>query len=508
MRCLIVFCGLVLSTFSQAQVDHWESVVMDGQEWEYILPTSEPSTAWTTLNFDASSWATGISGIGYGDNDDATIVSNTISIFLRKEFYIVDINAIEAILLHMDYDDGYVAYLNGVEISRAFMNGTPPSYDQNSNGFHEPELIFGQVPAGVPVDINLLNVGANVLAVQVHNENINSSDLTANPFLSVGINNTSTNYFEVPDWFTAPVEFTQSNLPLIFVNTNGQVIGGDNRIEGDFGIVYNGINQPNYIDDSANEYSGKIGIKIRGESSQFFDKKSYAIEMWDDNQIDIDTSFLNFPKEEDFILYGPFSDKTLINNVLAMNIGTNMGHYASRTRMVELLLNDQYQGVYVLMEKIKRDNDRVDIAKLEELEVSGDDLTGGYIFRIDKGVYDGWSSKFNIHQSNEKLYFQFYYPNQDNIQPEQAEYIRNYMDDTERAIAATSGYHPNGKHYTEYINLRSFVDNFIINELSKNVDAYRLSTYFHKDKDGIDFCKIRLSKMRFAVVGNHYVMIC
>ncbi len=483
MRSLILICSLLFATFSSAQTDHWESVVTQGQEFQYLLPTSEPSSNWKTIDFNPSSWNTGISGFGYGDNDDATIINNTISIFLRKDFNIVDIDAVEEVLFYMDYDDGYVAYLNGVEISRSLMTGFPPAYYQNSDGYHEPELVFGQTPVAVPLDINLLNAGNNVLAVQVHNENINSSDLTANPFLLLGINDNSSNYSSPPNWFSPPIAFTSSNLPLVFVNTNGQGISADFRIEADLGITYNGVGQSNFVTNPKNEYLGKVGIKIRGESSQFFDKKSYAIETWDENQADIDTSFLNFPPEEDFILYGPFSDKTLINNVLAMNIGNKMGHYASRTRMVELLLNDQYQGVYVLMEKIKRDKNRVDIAKLDSSEISGDDLTGGYIFRIDKGVYDGWYSNFNIFQSPNKLYFQFHTPDQDDIQPEQAAYIENYMDEFESAIAAASGFHPNGKHYTEYINLRSFVDNFIINELSKNVDAYRLSTYFHKDKD-------------------------
>ena len=483
MRGLIVFLFLLSVNSLVAQVDHWESVVKEGQEWQYLLPSGEPSANWSTTNFDASTWNTGISGFGYGDNDDATIVAPTLSIYLRKTFEIVDINSISEVLFHMDYDDGYVAYINGVEISRSFMDGNPPTFNQSSSGLHEPQLVFGQIPSAIPVDINLLVNGENVLAVQVHNENINSSDLTANPFLSLGINDTSNNYFSTPDWFSTPLVFTESNLPLVFVHTNGQAINADNKIEADFGIVFNGANQTNAVDDPQNEYKGKIGIKIRGESSQFFDKKSYAIETWDANQTDIDTSFLNFPPEEDFILYGPFSDKTLINNVLAMDIGNKMGHYASRTRMVELMLNDQYQGVYVFMEKIKRDKNRVDIAKLKPDEITGDDLTGGYIFRIDKGVFDGWSSKFNIFQSPNKLFFQFHTPDQDDIQPEQAAYIQNYMDEFETAIAADSGIHPNGKHYTEYINLRSFVDNFIINELSKNVDAYRLSTYFHKDKD-------------------------
>lgn len=205
--------------------------------------------------------------------------------------------------------------------------------------------------------------------------------------------------------------------------------------------------------------------------------------MWDDEGNDIDTSFLGFPAEEDFILYAPYTDKTLMNNVLAMDLGNKMGHYSSRTRYVELVVNDNYRGVYVLMEKIKRDNKRVDIAKLNEDDIAGDQLTGGYIFRIDKGIYRGWNSNYNLQGSGNKLFFQYYYPDGDNIQPQQEAYIQAYVNDFENAVASPSFINNKGYHYTHYIDLRSFVDQFIINELSKDVDAYRLSSYFHKDKD-------------------------
>lgn len=283
---------------------------------------------------------------------------------------------------------------------------------------------------------------------------------------------------------TAQVEFTSSNLPIIIINTNNESpIFDDPKVEANIGIIYNGEGERNTIFDPRNEYFGKCGIEIRGESSQLFDKKSYLFETWDADGNDIDTSFLGFPAEEDFILYGPYSDKTLLNNVLAMHLANQMGHYSSRTRFVEVIINDYYKGIYVLMEKIKRDKDRVDIAKLNSVDIEGDELTGGYIVRIDKGVYDGWTSQYDAHNSFNDVKFQYYYPDQDNIQSEQKLYIKSYVDDFESAVASNNGFNEGGFHYTHYINLRSFVDNFILNELSKDVDAYRLSSYFHKDKD-------------------------
>ena len=224
-------------------------------------------------------------------------------------------------------------------------------------------------------------------------------------------------------------------------------------------------------------------LKSGASHPRVLQRNPMVFEMWDDQGNDIDTSFLNFPAEEDFILYGPYSDKSLFNNVLTMDIANELGYYSSRTRFVELVLNGDYKGVYVIMEKVKRDGDRVDIATLRETELSGDDLTGGYIFRIDKGPHEGWSSKYNAYESDNPIFFQYYYPKSEIITAQQKSYIQDYTHEFEEAIASPTYRNSRGKHYLDYIDLRSFVDNFILNELSKNVDAYRLSSYFHKDKD-------------------------
>jgi len=486
MRWLLYFL-VFLPLFANAQIDHWESVILEGDNMKYLIPVSQPASDWNSLSFDDDSWNSGPSGFGYGDNDDNTMVSNgTVSIYLREAFYILTTSDIESIVLYMDFDDGFVAYLNGVEVGRSLVSGNPPAFDQTSDDLHEATLYQGIAPNGIPIDKNLLVDGQNILAVQVHNAGTGSSDLTAIPTLLLGINKTSTIYRPTPDWFNIPTPFNSSSLPIVVVNSNGQQIRDEPKVMAEIGIIYNGVGQPNSITDPFNEYEGFCGIEIRGESSQFFDKKSYGFEIWDATGNDLDASFLNFPPEEDFILYGPYSDKTLLNNVLAMHIATQMGQYASRTRLVELVINQDYVGIYVLMEKIKIDESRLDIAKLNPDEISGDDLTGGYIIRIDKGIYDGFSSPYRAFNSENAIFFQYFSPDQDDIVSAQKNYIRSYVTEFEQAIASSTNRNNLGNHYTEYIDLRSFVDNLILNELSKNVDAYRLSTYFHKDKDSKD----------------------
>ena len=169
---------------------NWSTIIDIGQNWKYLIPTSEPSSAWKTFNFDESAWKTGASGIGYGDNDDNTVVPDgTISVFMRVKFSLKDIDKIESIWFHMDYDDGFVAYLNGTEISRAGMGnaGSPVSYNLIANS-HDANIHRGMDPDGFDISefIDLLKADENVLAVQVHNTNTTSSDMTAIPFLTVG----------------------------------------------------------------------------------------------------------------------------------------------------------------------------------------------------------------------------------------------------------------------------------------------------------------------------------
>lgn len=269
-------------------------------------------------------------------------------------------------------------------------------------------------------------------------------------------------------------------LPLFSVNTNGAEIVDEPKRAADFIIT----------EDGETLYSGNMGIEIRGSSSQMFPKKSFGFETWDAEGNDLDASLLEYPEEEDWILYGPYSDKTLVRNVLIYDLAREMNHYASRTKFVELNINGASYGLYVFMEKLKRDKNRIDINKLKDDENEGENLTGGYIVKIDKSDKDGYTNQNSFNSSyglstdetESPIRFLYDYPKAEDITEQQKSYISTYITDFEDALASDTFADPD-TGYAAYIDVDSFVDFFILNEISNNVDGYRISTYMHKDKN-------------------------
>ncbi|MDN5329005.1 MAG: hypothetical protein PWP35_792 [Bacteroidales bacterium] len=298
----------------------------------------------------------------------------------------------------------------------------------------------------------------------------------------------------------APFPFTSSNLPIVKINTNGQEIMDDPKIMANFEIIDNGTGVLNHPGD-APAYMGYIGVELRGSSSQTFPKKSYGFETWDELGNEIDTTLLGMPAESDWILNANYSDKTLMRNALAYQIWQEMGHYATRYRFVELMLNNRYKGVYILSEKIKRDKNRVNIAKMSTSYNSGDNLTGGYIVKIDKMTGsggDGWTSNFPppAHPNGQYIYFQYEYPKAEDITPVQKAYIQNYVDAFEMVLEGSNFQNPEAG-WRKYAVENTFIDYFIENEFSKNVDGYRLSTFLHKERDS------RGGKLRMGPIWDY-----
>lgn len=172
---------------------YWNCAVDMGDSCLYFIPSENLQGDWKGLNFDDSAWLPGKTSIGYGDNDDSVFVPDfTLSVYLRLAFNITDTSAITALLLHMDYDDGFVAYLNGTEISRSNI-GTPNSnvdFNTLSDIDHEAMIYQGGTPENFDITgfKNLLSNGTNILAVEIHNASTASSDLTVIPFLTIGYN--------------------------------------------------------------------------------------------------------------------------------------------------------------------------------------------------------------------------------------------------------------------------------------------------------------------------------
>jgi len=281
-----------------------------------------------------------------------------------------------------------------------------------------------------------------------------------------------------------------TNLPIVIINTNGQEIPDEPKITAEMGIIYNGPGQMNNQNDTFNNYDGFVGIEVRGQSSQYFyPKKSYSFETRDADGENLDVSLLGMPEENDWVLYAPYGDKSMLRNVVTFSMARSQGNYVTRTMYCEVILNDEYQGVYVLMEKIKKNENRVNIAKLKPEDIEGDELTGGYIVRVDKVDWDfqygidGWYSIPNPPFPNAKhILFQFYYPKPDEIVAEQKVYIQDYILETENALTKST-FTNRETGYNRYLNTGSFVDHLLINEVSKEVDKYRYSTYFFKEKD-------------------------
>lgn len=278
--------------------------------------------------------------------------------------------------------------------------------------------------------------------------------------------------------------FVSSNLPIVIINTNNQGIPDEPKIEAQMKMIDNGLGNINHVNDPANAYNNKIGIERRGSTSGDFPQKSYGFETRDVNGTVKDTTLLGMPEEHDWILYAPYNDKSCMRNILTYELANKMEHYASRTMLCELVLNGQYQGIYTLMEKIKRDPNRVDIAKLLPTDITGDDLTGGYIIKIDKTTgsnNDGWTSDYPA-EDNSDITFLYHYPKPDEIMPQQADYIQAYVDSFETVLASPSFADPT-TGYRKYSVPETFIDFLILNEISKNVDGYRLSTFLQKEKD-------------------------
>ena len=275
---------------------------------------------------------------------------------------------------------------------------------------------------------------------------------------------------------------TSSNLPVIVINTNGQEILNDPKITADMGIVYKGEGARNNITDPFNHYSGKIGIEIRGQSSQMFPMKSYSIELWDNAGSSVDKSLFGLPKESDWVLYAPYTDKTLMRNFLAYTFSREMGHWASNCRYVEVVVNGDYKGIYVFMEKIKRGSGRVPVTKIASSDISGDAVTGGYIFSIDKEA-DGWYSAVYppYGSSGQNIRFSYIYPKLSSIVTAQQDYLKKYVDSFETALNSDH-FQDKQTGWREYADEASFIDYSIVNEISRNVDGYRLSSYFNKDR--------------------------
>ncbi|MDP4278367.1 MAG: CotH kinase family protein, partial [Bacteroidota bacterium] len=468
---------------------HWESLILENDTWKYLAPTNEPSADWYKPAFNDASWKTGPGGIGFGDSDDNTVISTCTALYLRKLLEVADVSKIDNLVLDIDYDDAFILYINGVECARSSnVSSTFPAYNATLTTGHEATMYSGGSPERYLLKPSMLVNGTNTFAIHILNQNASSSDLSSRIFIHARIQGDGIQYHEVPSWFTEPVSFETSNLPFIMVNTNGQTIIQNTKIMADMKVL-NSSSGINNINDTTFEYNGKIGIEIRGFSSTGFPKKSYTVETRTDATTNLNVRLLGLPKENDWVFNGPYPDKSLMRNVLAYHLGNLTGKWSPRTKYFELYLNGTYQGLYILVEKIKVDKNRLNLASLKAADTTGDDVTGGYILKIDRPEstdienVDYWISPYRAWTSlQQKVYFLFQNPNGEELNAPQHAYIRKCFTDFENAVYSDD-YQDKVKGFYPLVDLNSFLDYYIISELSRNLDGYRISTFMHKDKD-------------------------
>ncbi|HTG43461.1 MAG TPA: CotH kinase family protein [Verrucomicrobiae bacterium] len=234
------------------------------------------------------------------------------------------------------------------------------------------------------------------------------------------------------------------------------------------------------------DHEGLISFHPRGNTSLHLPKHSYTLHTLDAETNQTKIGLFGLPKEEDWVLYASFEDKTMIRDVLAFQLANKMGRYAPRTRYVELFQQDaseplsmrHYSGVYVLMEKIKRGKERVNIAQLKAEDASEPEITGGYILKRDHGEDGG--KRFRTERGGP--YF-FVYPKPEEITAEQRAWITRYFKSFEAAL-----YGPDFADvktgYAAFLEVDAFIDAHWLVELSKNVDGFRYSSFLTKDRGG------------------------
>ncbi len=281
-------------------------------------------------------------------------------------------------------------------------------------------------------------------------------------------------------------------LPVLWLTTPGaddpDAIGDEDEpgalrvIEAHDGTLSN----PNSFATSAASLETPVSIHVHGRSSSTFAKKSYALEFRDANGVQVKHPFLGLPKESDWILHGPYPDKTYLRNALVYWLGretyrlpngsTEPGRWNPRTRFVEIYINARYWGVYVVVEKIKADADRVDVDRPAPDAQSGD-VSGGYIIRREGGG-DPTEGKDWVSGVNQLVYTH-HYPKVSELSGAQRDFIRDYFDDFETMMNG-SDWKDATRGYPAWVDVTTLLDYFLAMEWTNNIDGYFKSVYFVK----------------------------
>ena len=280
-----------------------------------------------------------------------------------------------------------------------------------------------------------------------------------------------------------PFSYVSSELPIIQLNTVNMAINNYQKVVVDF-KTYDHPGAQNHWKSDVPNFDGNALIEWQGWSGVSLPKKSFDIDLIAENGVRMDTTLLGLPAENDWVLKSEYLDKTLIKNNLVFNLFQKMGRYAPRTRFCELVLDDEYLGVYTLQEKIKRNKNRVEVDKLNQNELSFPGITGGYIYEINNtGSAFDWTSNFppmNDATTDFNVEFRLVYPNRDMIPLEQIAYLKSYTDSFELSLSGQN-YQDSLLGYRNFVDVYSFIDFMLLSEFAGNFDTYGRSFYLTKE---------------------------
>ena len=287
----------------------------------------------------------------------------------------------------------------------------------------------------------------------------------------------------------ADLEGFDSNLPIVIVDTFGDAIPGTTSTN--YATTYSV-----FIDTDATgraaitdpiDFTGRGGLRIRGRSSTQWPKKQYKFETWNEADDDKNVSILGMPSESDWVLQAPYSDKTLMRNHVSYRWWEGLGHYSVGTQFVEVFLNsdgdgqisyaDDYVGIYVFMESISVDDDRVDITKLGPNDNAEPEVTGGYIIEMGNPNPGGFATT----TSGQRVEFSYWDPKFGELTTEQKAWARGYINQFEAALYGPNFDDPD-TGYAQYTDVDSQIDYEIMRELTRNFDGG--STFFTIDRGG------------------------
>ncbi|MDO8951491.1 MAG: CotH kinase family protein [Draconibacterium sp.] len=286
---------------------------------------------------------------------------------------------------------------------------------------------------------------------------------------------------------------TGSNLPIVIINTDINPNTGrpieipdEPKIGATMKIIFRPDGSRNYLSDANNpeylNYSGRIAIEKRGSSSQTLPKKAYGLTtLKEDNATNNNVSILGMPKENDWVLNSLAFDPSLIRNYLSYDLSRSTGNYAARGEYCEVVINGDYKGLYIFMEKLKIDDNRINIVKMNITDNTLPELSGGYVTKADKttgGDPVAWSMQSYSATTN----YLHDSPKPNEITTQQNNYIRDQFISLQNAATAQNASITNG--FPSIIDVPSFIDYILISELASNADSYQFSTYFHKDRNG------------------------